>query len=32
LSGCNMDGIGENISEEAKASFWKKNIKAVPGR
>ncbi|PNF43903.1 TBC1 domain family member 22B [Cryptotermes secundus] len=27
-----MDGIGENVSEEAKASFWKKNIKAVPGR
>jgi hypothetical protein len=33
LSPCNMDGIGENFSEqEAKASFWKKNTKAVPGR
>jgi len=28
-----MDGMGENISEqEAKASFWKKNTKAAPGR
>jgi len=28
-----MDGMGENFSEqEAKASFWKKNTKAVPGR
>jgi len=28
-----MDGMGENISEqETKASFWKKNTKAVPGR
>ncbi|XP_069693868.1 TBC1 domain family member 22B [Periplaneta americana] len=28
-----MDGIGENFSDpEAKASFWKKNTKAVPGR
>ncbi|KDR16026.1 TBC1 domain family member 22A [Zootermopsis nevadensis] len=28
-----MDGIGENFSEqEAKASFWKKSTKAVPGR
>jgi len=33
FSACTMDGMGENISEqETKASFWKKNTKAVPGR
>jgi len=27
-----MEGIGDNINEEGKTSFWKKSGKAVPGR